>query len=294
MASACHNDPTLQGIARAGRQRMRSARVVFCALARELGPVLTRTIGRIERTASAFLDYRVIVVENDSRDLTRPRLRQWAYANPRVHLITMNLGSRRFGPTRERERTELLTHCREKYHAYVREHYGYADYVIVLDTDLNAGWCHAGLETSFAHSEWGAIASNGLVFVPVRYEGRVLAHRQVHYDSWAFRLRSHPEAMKNRPINALNMAPGPHLVPVLSAFGGLAVYTMAAFLSSRYYGDDCEHVPFHAGMRMMGHAVFLNPNQLVFYNAPPLRELIVTGAPMPAIRGDEMIRQHYA
>lgn len=54
-------------------------------------------------------------------------------------------------------------------------------------------------------------------------------------------------------------------IPMNSAFGGLAVYTRRAFLSSRYSGigvngqPDCEHVAFHHGMRRKGYQMFLNP-----------------------------------
>jgi hypothetical protein len=72
--------------------------------------------------------------------------------------------------------------------------------------------------------------------------------------------------MGTRTVNYFVWRRGEPLQPVYSCFGGLGVYRMRAFLSSRYAGSDCEHVALHRGMREAGFdRLFLNPSQLVFY-----------------------------
>ena len=57
------------------------------------------------------------------------------------------------------------------------------------------------------------------------------------------------------------------MLPVFSSFGGLGVYKTKALISSRYSGNDCEHVPLHVGMREAGFLnIYLNPNQITLYS----------------------------
>ncbi|MEO1085295.1 MAG: hypothetical protein AAFY88_13735 [Acidobacteriota bacterium] len=56
-------------------------------------------------------------------------------------------------------------------------------------------------------------------------------------------------------------------MPVVSCFGGLAVYSFEAFTcGARYAGPECEHVAFHRDLRRRGFGrQFLNPSQIVLY-----------------------------
>jgi hypothetical protein len=62
----------------------------------------------------------------------------------------------------------------------------------------------------------------------------------------------------------LSFKKGNELVPVQSAFGGTAIYTKDAFLSSTYDGYDCEHLCFHESLIKKGfNKLFLNPSFIV-------------------------------
>jgi hypothetical protein len=73
----------------------------------------------------------------------------------------------------------------------------------------------------------------------------------VHYDAWALRLNSawddYTSGMggwKHQWLPPVGSPP----VPVVSAFGGMAIYDTYAYLKGTYSGKDCEHVPFHVTM----------------------------------------------
>lgn len=73
----------------------------------------------------------------------------------------------------------------------------------------------------------------------------------MHYDAWALRLNSawddYTSGMggwKHQWLPPVGSPP----VPVVSAFGGMAIYDTYAYLKGTYSGKDCEHVPFHVTM----------------------------------------------
>jgi hypothetical protein len=50
-------------------------------------------------------------------------------------------------------------------------------------------------------------------------------------------------------------------VPVVSAFGGMAIYDSFAYLRGHYDGEkDCEHVPFHRSIaERTGQRLYMDP-----------------------------------
>jgi len=260
-----------------GYSRMRSSRTVICGLARDLGDGVGKMIFRLEQLGSLFLDYKIVIVENSSSDETRENLKAWAKTNDRVILLDADAGVRRYGHSRERDRTEMLALLRERYRRFVVTYCSLMDFAIVVDMDLGGGWSPAGVADTFGQASWDAVTSNGLVYVQLSRKGRKTNFwRQIYYDTWAFRTPGHAEAYPDPLINRLHLQRGCAMIPVTSAFGGMAVYRMVAFASSRYSGDDCEHVGFHFGMRKLGYSrIFLNPSQIVLYNRPPRGAIIL-------------------
>ena len=51
-----------------GRQKMAESTVVICGIARDVAKNIMATIARVERLGKMFLDYRVVIYENDSTD----------------------------------------------------------------------------------------------------------------------------------------------------------------------------------------------------------------------------------
>jgi hypothetical protein len=253
----------------AGRERMRTSSVVFCGLARDVAGVLPQVTARIEHAGGMFGDYRVVIYENDSCDGTVARLREWEESNPRVSVLSETLGAARWGRVCDLERMRYLAARRNRYLEHATERYGAFDYLIVLDTDLPSGFSYEGLAHTFGGEEWHVVGSN-LLSLSALSEGPA-PPRPEFFDAWAFRRPGDVEPRPFAEINALFFQRGEPLVPVWSAFGGLAVYSMAAIRSgARYGGDDCEHVVLHRRLRERGFdRQFLNPSQIVLYVEGP-------------------------
>ncbi len=254
---------------RRGRERMARTRVVIAGLARDVAATLATTIEQIESTGEMFLDYAVAIYENDSEDGTLVMLREWSECNPRVTILSENLERPRWGSVTDRRRTDDLAYYRNRLHDLICAQFPEFDAVIILDMDLQS-WSRDGLADTFAWEDWDVMGSNGITL----WQGR-----PVYLDAWAMRALGHPEAHVHKYVNFAILPRGVPLQPVLSCFGGLAVYAMDAFKKGVYDGADCEHVTFHESLRKAGHArIFLNPSMILLY---PEYEVLYPLVPPP-------------
>ena len=248
---------------REGYKRVKETRVVICGLARNLGDVVHKTMARMETMGRMFADYRIVIYENDSKDLTRDILQAWEKNNERVVLLTEELGEPINPGTRCLERAERMAKYRNRYRRYIAQNLSDWDYTIVCDMDLHVGWSYDGVANTFGHTGWDFMGSNGLLYIQRK---RDRDRRAVHFDAWAFRHRDRPEPHHHMEVNKLLLSRGQPLFPVNSCFGGMGIYKTAAMNSCEYRGGDCEHVPFHRQMMEKGMTgLFLNPSQLVIY-----------------------------
>ena len=154
---------------------------------------------------------------------------------------------------------------------YIEKNFDNYDYVVMMDLDgVNRNLTRVNVESCWKQGGWAGATANQ----PFRY-----------YDVWALRaigwcendcwkeyasLRKnmkHKQALKMAVTSKMkSIRPSGHPIEVQSAFGGLAIYRMEAFLSSEYIGEDeqgmeiCEHVPFHKGLADNGFKVFIIPS----------------------------------
>jgi len=245
-----------------GCDRMQRQKAVLCGLARNVAAVLPRTMARMERLGNLFADYRIVIYENDSIDLTAELLALWGERNPRVHVISERRNAPVNPVARCVNRAARMADYRNRCHDFVKEHYADFDAAIVIDTDLDGGWKLHGIADTFGHDDWDFVGSNGIILKRI---GATL-NVPLQYDAWAFRLNEEMTPLSTAEVNSRWWRVGEPLLPVTSCFGGLGVYRMEAFLSSRYAGWDSEHVPFHFDMRAAGfQRMFLNPSQVTLY-----------------------------
>jgi hypothetical protein len=246
-----------------GRRRMKELSVVICGLCRDVRYHLPRMAARIERLGAMFNDYRVVVYENDSIDRTCEFLCDWQTANPRLTVLSEQLGAPLYPAIRSLDRAAWLARCRNCYREYVMKEFAGCDHAIIVDMDLAGGWSFDGIAHTFAKDEWDFVGSFGL------REGRDRRTRRSvysHADLWALRpALGVPLDHLGSDNNAI-VERGRDLVPIESCFGGLGIYRFRCLEVARYDGADCEHVGFHAEMRRVGFGrQFLNPNQIVLY-----------------------------
>jgi hypothetical protein len=128
--------------------------------------------------------------------------------------------------------------------------------------DLSGGFSYDGIAHSFGSQPWDAVGSYGILYQ--RQKRRV--DLALHYDVWAFRRFGSYDEVDGHEGNLLAWRRGDAMLPVYSCFGGLGLYRMPAWLSSKYCGGDIEHVGLHREMRKRGFdRQFLNPSQIVLY-----------------------------
>jgi hypothetical protein len=249
----------------AGKARMGGASVVVCGICRNVRNFLPKMAACIERLGGLFKEHRIVMVENDSVDATVEFLRDWSGCNPRVVIESDNFAAPSYPQVRCLDRASWLAECRNRYHRIVAERFPSSDYVIVLDMDLAGGFSFDGVAHTFGHEDWDFVGAYGLVRPDPTAHGREWPYS--HYDTWAFRPESssHPAASISPAL--LRFERGDPLVPVSSCFGGLGIYRREAFVSAQYSGTDCEHVPFHEGLRRAGYGrQYMNPSQIVLHS----------------------------
>ena len=61
--------------------------IIFTGLLRDAGKAIPAIRKKVEQVGSKFKNYRVLLVENNSKDGTREKLLQWAKENPRVTIL---------------------------------------------------------------------------------------------------------------------------------------------------------------------------------------------------------------
>jgi hypothetical protein len=258
---------SFQRLVEQGSRKMAQTRMVICGLARDVAEILPSNMARFERLGAMFLDYRIVVVENDSSDATEEILADWAVINPRVVVLSEHRGDPINPGIRCPQRGSRMAKYRNRYREYVAKHMSHFDVVIAADMDILAGFSYAGICHTFGHANWDFVGSYGIVFRRTKILGlRCGPVRPVHYDAWAYRSLNDDTELSTAAVNALRWERGDELVSVNSCFGGLGVYRMEAILRSHYEGGDCEHVSFHREMRQQGLTrLYLNPAQIVNY-----------------------------
>ena len=150
-----------------------SKNVIITGLCRNIMPVLKYTVARIRKTGELFNDYRVLIYENDSNDGTSQALRKYFQNDNKTTLAQETTGVPMFSKTRELDRPRYLAGLRNISFEGVRllNKFFPADYIIVVDLDLEGGWSYDGIRHSFSYDNWSAITANGLEYVDATYVG---------------------------------------------------------------------------------------------------------------------------
>ncbi|MEM9819879.1 MAG: hypothetical protein AAF985_02360 [Bacteroidota bacterium] len=261
----CQGDPQVYfDRLESGYQKMKEQSIVICGLARDLIDGLPNAMARIECLGKKFKDYRVVIVENDSVDGTAEMLQYWQRVNPKVQVLSQQLNAQKWADVQDLARTTAMANYRNQYLDYVRAQQYAFDFLLVFDLDIPLGFSYDGIAHSFSYPDWDVMASNGILVPPF---GNPIA-QALFFDAFAFRQKGQLTKPDLTTINQLQFQRGEALVPVESAFGGLAIYREEGILAgARYGGQDCEHVVLHQWLQQNGFSKqFLNPSQIVLYS----------------------------
>ncbi len=217
-------------------------KVIICGVGKNIAHALPNMVRKIEELGANFLDYQVIVYENNSTDNTAALLKQWAKANKRVLIISETVSDQElFNRTRSHAKRDEAP-CRMELIAYGRnqvlkralsEEFEDFNFLIMTDMDFTNGWQAANVIQAFSKSTpWDCITANG-----VDYGG-------TYYDRYAYRddrFILGPEVIGEDFWSELGRTPmyldkKSGLKRVYSAFGGLAIYRKECLFGCTYSG----------------------------------------------------------
>jgi hypothetical protein len=239
-------------------------KAIICGISRDNASDFWTMRRHIEHLGNQCNDYRIVIIENDSKDGTKDLLNHWAAHNPRVTIISKDFHNKK------RPSIQFLADVRNLYIDEINQpKYDDFNLLIVTDMDMSYGFDIRGIYHSFAAWEsWDAIASNGVSNPKGEmYDAFAFAFRNsefpfAHYDKpdtyWPDII---PQIQRVYPVNS-------PFVTVDSAFGGLAIYKRDTLKGCRYHSikGDCEHIEFHKCLKHNKGKMFMNPSQLIRYS----------------------------
>ena len=254
-----------------GTKAFADAEVVFVGLARNCGQHLAHNLHRLELLVQGCRSWRLHIETNDNDDDTDQVLTDFCAAYRQATFTSQRLGRQQFSAEFAGPRTQALAEYRTACQRWVQENSCGADFVVIIDWDAWGGWSHSGVLHGLGRlmrtQDACGMASVSLIqhrMMQVDANGKAAPHTSwIHYDAWALRLNSTWDdytagcgGWKHSWIPPVGSPP----IPVVSAFGGLAIYDTYAYLKGTYDGSDCEHVTFHATMaERTRKRMFLDP-----------------------------------
>ena len=265
-----------------GRLRTNSLRVLIFGMVRDCSKTLQHNISAIEAIGSHFADYRIIVLENNSKDRTKEVLQEWQQQNNKVTAYLNDFDEEKYKliPADENYFKYFQINKLQKYYDYrnylkqiVDEVDFESDYSLLIDMDV-ARIDVKGVITSFGSDiDWDAVTANGYSYSPTL--------KRRYHDTFA--LCEYGMEDKKQTLRMIKdyqsvfsyMRKGMPFIRVYSAFGGIAIYKTEAIKGLRYepffnnYGQvqvRCEHFALFNAMAKKGYCnVFINPNMEVYY-----------------------------
>lgn len=254
-----------------GKELWKDKKVVICGLARTCQNKISNNIDIIHELSKYFKDYRVVILENNSTDNTKHEIEKQINKDPKIIKIGVD-DSEDFSSGLEESRIIRMSKYRSEIQEYIKYNYQDYDYAIVLDFDVII-WSIEGVLTSLAWHDFDVMASVSLSFDAYGSSN----DGWTHYDRWAFKFHSWSEELSRDMtdnmmwFNYWKPPIGASPISCLSAFGGLAIYKMQAYLAGKYgsrhpeeIGGETtvEHAQFHYSMREKGYdKVYMNPSQ---------------------------------
>lgn len=209
-------------------------KVLICGVCKNVEKAVPNTIDSVKRLGEQFLDYRVVIYENNSCDKTKELLREWAKGDNHVILMSEDLPKKKLAKQLQMKicnRTEAIALARNKVLGEVmQDKYRNYKYVIWADLDFLDPWDVDQIVETILHpeQEWDAVLSNGA------------------YDLFALRDSEFPigfELIGNiywQKINEIRsrfiLDPNGSWRKVYSAFGGMGIYKRESIQGCRYSG----------------------------------------------------------
>lgn len=249
-----------------GYLTMKKKSIAILGLAYNLGEENThKLIKRLNYLTKKWKDYRIIIYAADSTDLTFPILKNYGKYNKRIILPTETFNKDGLN------RIEKMSCLRNILRNNLLKLEFIPDYVMLQDCDLASGISIDGIAHSisyllpnknFKKSSTDVIFANGII-----NEFLIDCHLPYigyfYYDAFAY--IEDPRNSNAPLIKNMVLRRGEELVPVISAFGGMAIYKYNVFKRFQYdiQSYECEHINLHKKMYKAGYRLAINPSLLL-------------------------------
>jgi hypothetical protein len=241
-------------------------RILVVGTVRNVEDTIEEEILNLRRSVSQFKSHSFFIVESDSEDNTLRVLEKIKNSTPEFQFTSLG----KLGELLP-NRIDRIAKARNEYVEFVKLNSDNFDYVLVADLDgVNTEISSEKIASCFIRSDWGGCTANQIGPYYDIYalrakdwsdsdcwqDARNLINQKVH-PAKAWRL-----AIRDRQIQIPEGSPW---IEVDSAFGGLAIYRIQAFVLGTYASmtsresNVSEHVAFHLGMREAGWKIYINP-----------------------------------
>ena len=265
-----------------GTKEMKNSTIVICTLLRDVAEKIPDIKKRTERLGEEFIDYRVVVVENDSSDGTRILLKEWAKENPKVVLLGCGVNSlddechinqassKTDGHSLGRRRVEKMVYLRNIYLNYILRNFPHFDYCAMWDLDIIGSVYIDGVANTIGHFtsprspayKADCICAYGVFrFLYLKLYYDTYAHID-EGDSYHVDLHSIHHLKKTLPKQYDRGTPP---ISVQSCFGGFSIYQIPSLLKYDAKYDmssdnniECEHFRLNKKLKK----IYLNPSMI--------------------------------
>lgn len=259
-----------------------SPSAVFCILARDCEKNIDNNIKMIEKYRSNFSKSTVIVIENDSIDLTKDKLQNWAQKSNDIILKSQN-----HPEWKNLDRIERIAKCRNLYMEELRSLKQNYNYVIVLDMDVELQDVNLFEIINKAPKNFSALTANGRYYfelfgkkIPVKYYD---LYAYVPYKSKLIEFKQSELQKNGDKIESLIRKS--NYIMCDSAFGGLAIYKYKALKNlnykliannrSTFFSSVCEHVPFNKSCLNAGNIYIAKDLKLLYDEKNSWKDFVI-------------------
>jgi len=258
-------------------------KIIFTGLCQDhANDVVSHWIPLVEYIGSFFQDYRILLLENDSRDNSRQVLLKESRRNPKILVLcdediplnapSCNLGFRSINDENEKEtklesRIDKIAYLRDVYLKRIGRKWSHYQFMVVIDWDLIGqfsieGFFH-GLSILRGHQEVDVVAVNS--FYPRDnqwniYDTFPLLDHRVRCDRMMKQKRQMDEETNQHYKKRLAYEQDDPL-HIDSAFGGIGLYYLPRVIETRSHyfipkeeqscPIECEHSSFHRHLNVV-------------------------------------------
>lgn len=274
-------DKNARQIVQDGYLLMSESSICICSIIRDGNTALLRNIKKIEALRSRFKKSQVVVFENDSTDGTKDTLTKWSKECDNVLAICQNFKTdtipsqqiNGFNKYFSNQRISKMANYRNQYLNALAEMGVNYNYVLIIDLDIE-NFSIDGIAHSFGLAEhWDVITANGYSYSP--------SLKKRYHDTYALtelgteNVPQTEETISENQRKWSFLNHGIPLIPVYSAYGGLAIYKYDLLKNKTYkaiQNNDarvevkCEHFSLHQQIHQEKYRkIFINPNMTVLY-----------------------------